>query len=160
MPGGSADGGTGSARRDRFSREEHVALSRDLHDQVAQSIVVGIRSLELSEHYTKEDAQDAALSRLADAGAALRYALQVTEDLYRRLRSRDAEGRSEAAPWPPSPGDPAPMAPDLRAAVDYTVDHRAADGQVTISLSIRDGDPYAVVTEYSVDEPGRGLAIA
>ncbi|MFD0856712.1 sensor histidine kinase, partial [Actinomadura adrarensis] len=146
---------------------ERRALSRDLHDRVAQAIAAGLNGLQLSEHYHRGGRSECATDKWLEACSTLRQALELTKEMATRLRfaapehdsGKPSGGRAEAN----KEGDGVPIVSAgvaaagelflvLREAIDNALTHAEAE-TITIRLSV---EREAVVV--SVEDDGGGIA--
>jgi signal transduction histidine kinase len=150
---------------------ESRELSRQLHDEVAHSVAVGLQCLELSEHHASRGDPDRARSKQGDATRILRRALQTTRELAARLRVRSEDDRTRVAdqgsltvllPLPRSAHpDPAELYAILREAVDNALRHSGAD-DIAIHIRTGGGAVAAVVEDNGagVDQEADGRSTA
>lgn len=128
--------------------EERRLISRQLHDQVAQSIAAGLNLLTLSEHYRGTGDAERAQKKRAEAETAMRYALDVAKELATSLRVRNT-APVRTAHTPPTAA--AELLVIVREALHNAMAHANA-GTITIQVS---ADQYAVTA--SVADDGVGL---
>ncbi|MFH8492412.1 sensor histidine kinase [Streptomyces longisporoflavus] len=105
---------------DRWEQERQ-ALSRELHDNVAHLIMAGLNSLEMSDHYEREQRGNRALAKREFATRILRQALMITRELASRVRcGRTVDSNDAAAARLPAELAPRPTPHETRVLADET----------------------------------------
>ncbi|MFD9864848.1 sensor histidine kinase [Streptomyces alboflavus] len=139
-------------------QDERRALSRELHDRVAQLIAAALNSLDLSGHFADTDHPDRARAKHTRAKETLRQALCTTKELAEHLRAPVARTRTEpprrgaVEAAPRCPVDEAEVFLILREALGNALLHSGAQ-DITIRL-------YAAsdTVSASIEDNGTGVA--
>lgn len=133
-----------------------AALSRELHDHVAHLIAAGLTGLELSDQYSRTGRTRHAHTKLCNATAALREALDTTKRLAAGLRRPDRTaltstggGRHTGTGTVPTI-DPDEVFLILREAVDNALTHAQATN-IHITVSAGSG------VRITVEDDGVGI---
>jgi signal transduction histidine kinase len=141
-----------SAAPPALHHDERHSISRELHDNVAQSIAAGLHGLELGEHYSRNgDSQRAGVKR-AQAQSLIREALDATKELATVLRAAPGDRLRLVRPTADPPKlPPAELLLIIREALQNAIAHAEA-ATITIQLS---AGHHGVTA--SVEDDGIGL---
>lgn len=142
-----------------LAQDELRAVSRELHDEVAQSIAAGLNLMELGEQYYRNGDLTTARKKWNDAKQIIRRALEMTKQLALQLRA--PRGRSSAPGGPGVGFDRRPSYDEhreeifliLREAIDNAMKHSGAD-HIVIQLRAVPGRLTASAEDDGGGVPG------
>jgi signal transduction histidine kinase len=134
-------------------REFGRAVSRELHDDIAQGIAAAVTRMELGTHYLDGGDSAAARAKWMEAREIARRTLVMSKNLAVRARAFFAGELLQTLEVPDHLVKPPreELSLILREAVNNALDHSGA-GTITIRLSVGEGNLTA-----TVEDDGRGI---